>query len=88
MPNACRVAAMFRSIDTASRSFALGATTNCCSTCGQAAPTSTLDSTSSTVAMAGNCRLRRNTAAKKAAAQMIEMNSMISLAGITAFRSV
>ena len=79
---------MLRWIDGASRSFAFGATTNCCSTCGQAAPTSTLDRTSSTVAIAGSCRLRRNTAAKNAAAQMIEMNSRISLAGITALRSV
>ena len=38
--------------------------------------------------MAGSCRLRRNTAAKNAAAQMIEMNSRINFAGITALRSV
>ena len=55
---------------------------------GHAAPTRTLDSTSSTTAIAGSCRLRRNTATKNAAAQMIEMNSRISFAGITAFRSV
>ena len=88
MPNAARVPSMLRWIGTDSRSFALGATTNCCSTCGHAAPISTLDRTSSTVAIAGSCRLRRNTAAKNAAAQMIEMNSRISLAGITALRSV
>ena len=87
-PNAWRVASMLRWIDGASRSFAFGATTNCCSTAGHAAPTSTLDSTSSTTAIAGSCRLRRNTATKNAAAQMIEMNSRISLAGMTAFRSV
>ena len=40
------------------------------------------------MAIAGSCRLRRNTATKNAAAQMIEMNSRISLAGITALRSV
>ena len=87
-PYASRVALMFRSIERASRCWAFGATENCCSTCGHAAPISTLDSTSSTVAMAGSCRLRRNTAAKNAAAQMIEMNSRISFAGITALRSV
>jgi hypothetical protein len=64
MPNAARVASMLRWIGTDSRSFALGATTNCCSTCGHAAPISTLDRMSSTVAIAGSCRLRRNTAAK------------------------
>ena len=87
-PNACFVASMLRVIDTDSRSLALGATTNCCRTCGHAAPTSTLEITSSTVAIAGSCRLRRNTATKNAAAQMIEMKMRISLAGITALRSV
>ncbi len=47
-----------------------------------------LESTSSTVEIAGSWRLLRKTAAKNANAQMIEMNSRISFAGITALRSV
>ncbi len=79
---------MLRWIGTASRWLALGRHHELLSTCGHAAPISTLDSISSTGAIAGICRLRRNTAAKNAAAQMIEMSSRISLAGIAALRSV
>ena len=79
---------MLRSMDTGSRSFAFGLDDELLQHRGHAAPISTLDSTSSTSAIAGSCRLRRNTATKNAAAQIIEMNSRISLAGITALMSV
>ena len=87
-PKAWRVAAMFREIDSASRSMALGRTENCSSTAGHAAPTRTLESTSSASAIAGIWRLRSTTAEKKAAAQITAMISRISFAGIAALRSV
>ena len=88
MAKASLVAAKLRLIDSASFWLAFGRTENCSSSAGQIAPTITLDSTSSTVASAGICRLRRKIAAKKAIPQKIEMNIRINLAGITAFKSV
>lgn len=88
MPNASRVAAMLRSIDGASLTFALGATTNCCSTSGNAVPTRIEETTSMTTATAGICRFWRNAATKNASAQITAMTSRISLAGRTALRSV
>ena len=88
MSNACLVASMLLRIGSRSAWLAFGLTRTCSSTAGHTAPTSTLDSTSSTVASAGICRLRRNTAAKNATAQMTAMHSRIRSAGITALRSV
>ena len=80
---------MLRWMDGASRSFAFGATTNCCSTAGHAAPTSTLDSTSSTTRDRGQLQVAPEHApTKNAAAQMTAMNSRIILAGSTALMSV
>src|ERR1700712_5066316 len=79
---------MFRWIDVASLSFALGRTENCSRTAGHAAPTRMLDRISSTSEIAGSWMFRRDAPAKNAMAQITEMHNKISFAGNTALRSV
>jgi hypothetical protein len=79
---------MLRAMDAASRLLALGSTEICWSSAGHNQPSTTVETISRDVAIAGTRRSRRSAPATNAAAQIAAMHARMTFAGSSARRSV